>query len=265
MHIRTLDAVDKKHRLEVGGKAAVLGELLQAKHRVPPGFVITTLSEQKLTPTLSKAILTQYDKLGLDHVAVRSSGAAEDGQDQSWAGQFATFLHVQRDALLDAVHACWVSADAARVAAYANGARIGGLAVLIQKMVHSDIAGVAFSINPITHAAGEVMIEAVYGLGELLVQGLATPDNYCTDKATGRLLQAEIAERPTLLTFEGGRTIEIAVTLHLQRKPTLSAAHLKELTALVRRIEAHYGFPVDIEWAYEDDQLYLLQARPITA
>lgn len=264
MHVRTLSDVTRAHTPEVGGKAASLGELLRAKHRVPNGFVVTTHTEQRLTPAVSKDILKHFDNLGAKRVAVRSSGVNEDGQARSWAGQFATFLHIDREGLLDAVRACWVSADAARVAAYANGTALGGMAVLVQQMVDSDIAGVAFSIHPITGNDSQVMIEAVYGLGELLVQGLATPDNYVTDKATGKLLEATVAEKMTMLTYQNGHTIEIGVEDERQNQSTLSAKQLTELTRLVRDIEKHYGFPVDIEWAYEGNQLYLLQARPIT-
>ncbi len=264
MHIRNLSDVTQAHANEVGRKAAALGELLHANHRVPTGFVVTTGAEQRLTPVLSKAILEHFDDLKLQRAAVRSSGASEDGAEQSWAGQFATFLHVARSGVLDAIRSCWVSADAARVAAYANGARIGGMAVLVQQMVHSQTAGVAFSVNPVSGDKTQIMVEAVYGLGELLVQGLSTPDNYLIDKATGKVLESDIAEKLTLLTYQNGHTIEIGVPDAQQNSAALSSAQLQEITQLVRSVENHYGFPVDIEWAYENDLLYLLQARPIT-
>ena len=264
MYVRKLSDVTQTHADGVGRKAAALGELLQAKYRVPDGFVITTRAEQRMTPELAKAILKHFDDLGLTRAAVRSSGVSEDGVDQSWAGQFATFLHVERGGLLGAIRACWVSADAARVAAYANGAKVGGLAVLVQQMVHSRVAGVAFSVNPVTGDQSQVMVEAVYGLGELLVQGLSTPDNYVLDKATSQVLQTEIAEKLTMLTFARGHTIEIGVPEVQQNQPALSDKELHEVAKLVQDVEAHYGFPVDIEWAYEGSELYLLQARPIT-
>ncbi len=264
MYVSNLSDVTQAHASEVGRKAAALGELLRAGHRVPAGFVVTTKAEQRLTPAVSKAVLQHFDSLKFERAAVRSSGASEDGKDQSWAGQFATFLHVERSGVLEAIRSCWVSADAARVAAYANGARIGGMAVLVQQMVHSQTAGVAFSVNPVTGNQSQIMVEAVYGLGELLVQGLSTPDNYLLDKATGQALQSDIAEKLTLLTYQNGHTIEIGVPDAQQKSSALSSAQLRELAQLVRDIEDYYGFPVDIEWAYEDDLLYLLQARPIT-
>src|SRR5439155_23627420 len=125
-------------------------------------------------------------------------------------------------------------------------------------------AGVAFSLNPITNNQNEIMIEAVHGLGELLVQGLATPDNYILDKQSGRVLESDIANKLNMLSFKNGKTDEIRVPTHSQNTPALDPHQLQQLAGLVRSVEAHYGFPVDIEWAFEQCQLYLLQARPIT-
>lgn len=258
--IRILDAVSMRDVAAVGGKAASLGELLQAGFRVCKGFIVTA-DETRLTPKLTAQIYEAFDQLGLTRVAVRSSGVSEDAKDQSWAGQFATFLHVDRDGLLQAIQACWDSAKADRVQAYGKPA---ALAVLVQQMVHSDTSGVAFSVNPITANQTEVMIEAVYGLCETLVQGIATPDNYLLTKSDGRLVEQGIATKTTQLTYAQGQTVEQPVEPSKQNLPALAPKQLTEIVALVRRIEQHYGFPVDIEWSYQDAQLYLLQARPIT-
>jgi phosphoenolpyruvate synthase/pyruvate phosphate dikinase len=261
MSVRKLQHVTAKHGKSAGGKAASLGELAQAGHPVPPGFVVTA-DVRGLSAELASEILQTYDDMQLGRVAVRSSGVGEDGQEQSWAGQFATLLHVGRPGLLAAVQACWDSANAVHVAAYANGAVLD-LAVLVQQMIHADIAGVAFSANPVTGDRQQVMVEAVYGLGELLVQGLATPDNYLLNK-DGDLLEQTIATKPTYLAFADGATTELAVATERQNAPALNPAQLRELTALISAIESHYNYPVDIEWAYQNGQLYLLQARPIT-
>lgn len=244
----------------VGGKAASLGELLQGGFRVPKGFVVAA-GAKSLSPGLIQQIDAIFGKLGLARVAVRSSGISEDGKKQSWAGQFATFLHVDRAGLFKAIQACWDSAKAERVAAYGQAA---ALAVLVQEMVDAETSGVAFSINPVTGNKDEIMIEAVYGLCEPLVQGLATPDNYVVAKDAGTLISQAIASKPTMLTYQNGATTGVAVGLDTQNQPAVSNKQLVEIASLVRRIEQHYGFPVDIEWSYQDDQLYLLQARPIT-
>jgi phosphoenolpyruvate synthase/pyruvate phosphate dikinase len=253
-HLKDIRAADRQ---TAGGKAASLGELAAAGHPVPNGFVVLA-SDEPLNP---EDILRAYDGLALGNVAVRSSGIGEDGQNQSWAGQFATLLHVQRDGLLGAVQACLDSAKAARVQAYGNAL---ALAVLVQQMIHSQTAGVAFSSNPITGDRDEIMIEAVYGLGELLVQGTVTPDNYLLTHA-GQLIEQDIAHKPILLTYENGATTELAVDPARQHQPALSSNQLRDIVRMVTRIEAHYDYPVDVEWAYDQTgRLHLLQARPIT-
>jgi rifampicin phosphotransferase len=240
-----------------GGKAASLGELAAAGHPVPDGFVVLATSE----PVNAADILRLYDELNMGNVAVRSSGIGEDGQSQSWAGQFATLLHVQRDGLFDAIHMCLDSANAARVQSYGNAQ---ALAVLVQHMVHSQTAGVAFSCNPINGNRDEIMIEAVYGLGELLVQGTVTPDNYLLTR-TGQLIEQDIAHKPHLLTYEHGATIAVAVDPARQNEPTVNTRQLRAIARMVTSIESHYGYPVDVEWAFDQAGiLHLLQARPIT-
>jgi rifampicin phosphotransferase len=254
-HLKDIRAADLHL---AGGKAASLGELAYVGHPVPTGFVV--LADKTM---FDEEILRAYDDLELSNVAVRSSGIGEDGGEQSWAGQFTTLLHVQRDNLLDAVQACIDSANNARAKAYAGGATFD-IAVLVQQMIHSEIAGVAFSANPVTRDRSHIMIEAVYGLGELLVQGTATPDLYLLDK-NGRILKQEITHKPTFLTYHQGATIETDVPKHKQGESALSLRQLNEIADMVTHIEDHYGYPVDVEWAYgETGQLYLLQARPIT-
>jgi phosphoenolpyruvate synthase/pyruvate phosphate dikinase len=262
MSVRHLHSIRGSHLPSVGGKAASLGDMLAAGHPVPPAFVITA-DEAILSPTLSSDILKAYDVLGSRHVAVRSSGIGEDGAEQSWAGQFATILHVDRNGLLDAVRECWNSANSLRVAHYAHGISID-LAVLVQHMVHSDVAGVAFSANPITGNRDEIVVEAVYGLGELLVQGIVTPDNFVLSKHTGDIILQDIATKEVKLAYAGNQIAEVPIAVEAQNIPALEPHQLQKIAQLTREIEAYYGYPVDIEWAFEQGALYLLQARPIT-
>lgn len=258
MSVRHLSDIRAADVPIAGGKAASLGELMFIGHQVPAGFVVLAGSG-----VFDEELLRAYDQLELENVAVRSSGINEDSKDQSWAGQFATMLHVTRDGLCQAVQACIDSAQSARAKAYAAGAGFD-LAVLVQQMIHSQVAGVAFSANPVTGNRDEVVIEAVYGLGELLVQGTATPDSYIANKH-GDVLDIDIATKPTFLTYGQGATIEAAVPPHKQDEPALSRGQVKEIVRVVASIEDYYGFPVDVEWAYgTTGQLYVLQARPIT-
>lgn len=223
----------------VGGKAKALGKLMRAGFNVPGGFVVTTKASTDLKPVLEK-----FDLLRADKVAVRSSAVAEDGANDAWAGQMDTFLNVTRDKLLDKIQACFESAKSDRAQAYAKEKNInaGKVAVIVQKMVPAEISGVAFSAHPVTGSLNQIVIEAVKGLGEKLVSGTATPDTYVMDKKNQSLIEK-----------------------HLPRKEQhLPEAKLQELSQVVMKIEELFGFPVDVEWAYSNGQLFILQSRPIT-
>src|SRR5215216_3213331 len=230
---------------ELGAKAANLARLASARFPVPPGFVVTPAAEEHLGE-MSAQILEAAAGLGVERFAVRSSGTAEDLEGVSFAGQYETLLDVRVDELPAAVGRVFDSASASRVAAYRE-ARAGptgesaapSMAVLVQVMVEADASGVAFSANPVTGERGEVVITTARGLGERLVSGEAVGDEWVVqgDEASCR------RER------EGAITAEQAILI----------------AELARRVEEHFGSPQDIEWAISGDELYLLQARPMTA
>src|SRR4029079_3327781 len=135
--------------------------------------------------------------------------------------------HVERDGLIEAIQACWQSAQAARVQAYGTA---GQLAVLVQHMVDSVTSGVTFSVNPVTGNRDEVMIEAIYGLCEPLVQGIATPDNYILDQRTGRVPAQDIARKSSQLGYRQGRISETPILGTAQTQPALLPEQLDEVT-----------------------------------
>ena len=221
-----------------GGKAAALAKLINAGFNVPAGFVVTTAGQD------AKAkILAEFDRLGAKKVAVRSSAVAEDGSKDAWAGQLDTFLDITRDKLMEKVAACFDSAKSDRAKAYAAQKKIssGDVAVIVQEMVPSDISGVAFSAHPVTNNRGQVVIEAVKGLGEDLVSGRTTPDTYIVDKSSDTVLER-----------------------HLVATRVLDEKQIKTLSETVQRIEMIFSFPVDVEWAFANGELFILQSRPIT-
>src|SRR5215216_1502369 len=230
---------------ELGAKAANLARLASARFPVPPGFVVTPAAEEHLGE-MSAQILEAAAGLGAQRFAVRSSGSAEDLEGASFAGQYETLLDVRVDELPAAVGRVFDSASTSRVAVYRE-ARTGAagesaapsMAVLVQVMVEADASGVAFSANPVTGERGEVVITTARGLGERLVSGEAVGDEWVVqgDEASCR------RER------EGAITAEQAILI----------------AELARRVEEHFGSPQDIEWAISGDELYLLQARPMTA
>ncbi|WP_448005494.1 PEP/pyruvate-binding domain-containing protein [Agromyces bauzanensis] len=237
----SLDDPDGVEPALVGNKAATLAVLRRSGFDVPPGVVVPVTVPASGVDELPAAVRTALANLpgvlGADAWAVRSSGTAEDGEQASFAGQFLTLLDVGTDALSDAVVACRRSAGADRVAAYRGEHGAGRLAVLIQPMVHADAAGVAFSMDPVTGRIG-VVIEAVAGLGERLVSGEITPERWRVDPDGS----TDPPRGATVLTVEQATAI----------------------ADLARRVAAHLGRPQDIEWAYADGALRLLQARPIT-
>jgi len=181
-------------------------------------------------------------------LAVRSSALAEDAADASFAGQHDTFLDVRGElALLESIKRCWASLWTARALSYRARLRPNdphaALAVVVQRMVPADCAGVAFTINPLT-GSDEIVLEATPGLGERLVAGRVAPDRYRVNRRTWQILEAS--------PLHPGRAV-------------LNPAQIAGLARLAARVEDHFGSPQDIEWACSDGQIYLLQSRPVTA
>jgi phosphohistidine swiveling domain-containing protein len=231
-----LEKLEGGDTLLAGAKAANLAQLMRSGFPVPAGFVV-------IGEASPERILVAARALGDVPLAVRSSAAAEDLADASFAGQYESFLDVRGDAsLLDAVRRCRESTHTARVDHY-RIARAGTaddrIAVLVQRMLDAEAAGVAFTANPVTGARGEVMITAARGLGERVVAGEAVGDEWVVDVAGARRR----------------RLVEGAI----------DARRAGEIAELARRVEAHFNVPQDIEWAVADGQLSLLQARPMTA
>lgn len=245
-----------------GGKAAALASLMAAGAPVPAGFVVPAGTTHASVDARQTDILASFDALDARFVAVRSSAVAEDGTHASWAGQLETVLGVTRTTLIDAIHACLNSATSDHATAYAKLHHSAGeVAVIVQQLVQARVAGVMFTANPVTGDTNQLCVEAVAGLGETLVQGLATPESWTLAKQEGNVLSHSNPFQPTQLIIESSGTREVPNTLEA---PYLSAQKLSELVGLGATIEQHFGRPQDIEWVLEDNQLYILQSRPIT-
>lgn len=266
--------IGKNDVASVGGKGASLGEMTQAGIHVPPGFVLTTEAYRQyhggnqLPQELIDEIKQNFVELGLKTVAVRSSAIAEDSADGSWAGQFETILNVTIDNLVEAIYSCWRSAKNSSVHDYAARNNVAeenlALGVVIQKMVSSDVSGVLFTRNPVTGDENQIMIEACWGLGEMLVQGTITPDNYIVDKDNLSSIEKMISRQEKMMINSSDGTSVVDVEMNIQADQKLSDYMIAELCDIATAIETHYGTPQDIEWAIEDGNLYILQSRPIT-
>jgi pyruvate,water dikinase len=219
---------------------------------------------------IAKEITGAYSKLGDSLVvAVRSSATAEDLPDASFAGQQDTFLNIKGDEpLLEAVHKCWASLYGARAIYYRAKQgfddRSVDIAVVVQQLVYSEKAGVLFTSHPVT---GEptTIIEGSWGLGEAVVSGSVSPDNYVFDQRTSRVVDRYIANKLIEILPDGDHgTIEVAVDKDRQDIPVLDDRQVVELARFGKVAEDHYGNPQDIEWGIVGDTIYILQSRPIT-
>jgi pyruvate,water dikinase len=222
---------------------------------------------------MANAITEAYQQLGQGSsaaVAVRSSATAEDLPTASFAGQQDTFLNVRGEgALLAAIKQCWASLWTARAIAYRLRQGIApasvSLAVVVQMLVSAESAGILFTANPINGARDQLLINATWGLGEAVVGGQVTPDTVIVDKAQHTIISRETAAKTVMTVRTAAGTAEIAVPDALQRAPALDDATAIELARFGAQIEAHYGRPMDVEWALADGAIAILQARPITA
>jgi pyruvate,water dikinase len=304
-----------------GGKAANLGELVQAGFPVPQGFAVTTTAYERfvehnhlnqaiasmlqMTPgngetvraafeaapipeEIKQHILTAYHELGegpvagepqtssleqqATPVAVRSSATAEDLPGAAFAGQQDTFLNViGDDQLLEAVRRCWASLWTDRAISYRNRQGIDQLtvklAVVVQRMVTAEMAGVMFTANPVTGTRDEIHVDASPGLGEAVVSGLVTPDHFVLRrKPLGwRITERSAGKREVLIRArEGGGTEQFSNPAP-GKQASIPDRSLYRLAGLGAAIQRHFGRPQDIEWAWADDKVYILQARPMTA
>jgi pyruvate,water dikinase len=224
----------------------------------------------KMPSGLQAEIERAYGKLGgSSAVAVRSSATAEDLPEASFAGQQATFLNVvgKKDVVV-AVQKAWASLFEARAIFYRVNQGFDhfkvGIAVPVQKMVQSTVSGVMFSINPITNDPDTVVIEAIWGLGENIVQGTVTPDHYEVSKKNWAVVQKRLAPQQIEMVRKGDTTKNYPVPSSRHDRLKLTDKQIVELAKLGDKLHQHYNKPQDSEWAMEDDTLFLVQTRPIT-
>lgn len=215
-------------------------------------------------------VVKNFILLEAPHVAVRSSATSEDAIAASWAGQLESYLNTTERTMLKHMRRCWASLFTPRAIAYRHEKGLHekkiSVAVVVQKMVASDSAGIAFSVHPVTEDMNQLLAEAAFGLGEPIVSGSITPDSYIVGKEPRRIIQINIAEKKQALVrsadAEGNELVAIEGPKVYEQ--VLGNARILELADLVVAIEKHYGFPCDVEWALENGKFYILQSRPIT-
>jgi pyruvate, water dikinase len=276
----------------VGGKNAHLGDLLRAGFPVPPGFAITALAfdrvvragddraalvAREMPSEVASELATAYAALGRrvgrdePPVAVRSSAVAEDAVDASFAGVQDTYLWLSGlEEVLRGVRRCWASyfnPEATAYRAQHADARTG-MSVAVQFMVDARVAGVMFTLNPVSGDPSSIAIEASYGLGTTVVGGEVTPDSYLVSKVTREVVRSVVgAKEIECVAAESGDGTElIGVDSDRRARLCLEPAEIASLVELARRVEAHYGRHQDLEWAIDRrlGEVFLLQSRPET-
>ncbi|KPU63246.1 phosphoenolpyruvate synthase [Thermococcus sp. EP1] len=212
------------------------------------------------------------------YVAVRSSATAEDLPEASFAGQQETYLDVVGvDDVKEKVKKCWASLWTARATFYRAKQGFDHskvyLSAVVQKMVNSETSGVMFTANPVTSDRSEIMINAAWGLGEAVVSGAVSPDEYIVEKGTWKIKEKFIAKKEIMIVRDpetGKGTVKVSTAEYLGpeyvEKQVLTDEQIIEVAQIGAKIEEHYGWPQDIEWAYDKDdgKLYIVQSRPVT-
>lgn len=257
---------------KVGGKAASLNALIQNNLSVPRGFVVSAdaflNADQPLSHQIISGINKAFQDLNVNRVAVRSSALGEDAQNASWAGQLETHLNVTQADLLTAILSCWRSVRSAHAQEYFKLNSIPksmqSVAVIVQEMVDSDISGVAFTVNPISQDTQEFVVEAIFGLGELLVGAEVIPETVYINRNSGHVNKRESHEQIELLKWGDNSTQRLGLSSHQKANAILKPRHIHTLIGAIKTIDELSNSPQDIEWAFADNKLYILQSRPIT-
>lgn len=239
------------------------------------GEIRDAITSSKFPDSFAQKVMHAYKGLGdeLAYVAVRSSATAEDLAGASFAGQYDTYLDVRGEkALLDAIRRCWASMWTARVTVYRHNKGFDhdtiGIAVVIQKMIEPDVAGVMFVGNPFNARADEIVINASWGLGEMVVSGSVTPDEYIIDREMLSIKRKSLGSKELRVVRDhktGNGTVQESVPDTLQGQYTLSDDQASALAEMGRKVTIYYeGLPQDIEWALSGGSFFLLQSRPVT-
>ena len=227
-----------------------------------------------MPPELVTEIKAAYAKLGGGLVAVRSSATAEDLPEASFAGQQSTYLNIgDEKGVIAAVHSCWASLFEARAVFYREKQGFDhfkvGIAVPVQRMVQSEASGVMFTVEPVTSVTNEIVIEAIYGLGEAIVSGEENPDLYIVDKESLSIISKKMSRQDRQLIINPDRSGEktniwVEVSASTRSLQKISDQDITALAGVGKQIEKHYGVPQDIEWAKEGKEIFIVQTRPVT-
>jgi pyruvate,water dikinase len=276
----------------VGGKGLNIIKLVKIGGiDVPKGFIISTLAfeeflesnkikikknvkenilKSEFSENLKKEILGIYNQIFKpeDALIVRSSSTLEDIKKTSFAGQFESYLNVREfNNLLHYVKKCWCSAFSERVSSYLKAMKVKkkiSMAVIVQKLVNADSAGVMFTINPIPKDKNQILIESNFGLGPTVVSGLVTPDSFIVDKNSLIIVDKNLGSKKIMAITEERGIENIQVSEEKRKKYSLDDEQVIKLAELGKFIEKKLNYPQDVEWSIEKGKIFITQTRPVT-
>ena len=238
-------------------------KLMEASEKIK-----TAILQADMPKELTEEIKEFYLELSGEndkYVAVRSSATAEDLPEASFAGQQESFLEIKGwKSVVSHVQKCWASLFTARAIFYREENKFShlkvGIAVPVQLMCQSDVSGIMFTVNPVTNNQDEVSVEAAYGLGQPIVSGEITPDQYVVSKKSKKITNRTVVSQDWQLTIEGKTNI----SAKFKKKQKLTNSQIVELAKIGMKIEEHYGRPQDIEYGIEKGRILIVQSRPVT-
>lgn len=244
------------------------------------------INDTPVPKELADIFMKEFKQLNCKYVAVRSSATAEDSAIASWAGELETYLNTSSVNLIDNIKNCWSSLFTPRALFYAFEKKVitlgqqkkiraktckklahcypVGVAVVVQKMIQSDISGICFTAHPVTKDLDQMVIETGWGLGEAIVGGKITPDTYIIDKKSWIIIDSNISDQEMMIVKSGSGVKETNVSKRSQSIQKLANKQIIKLAKLCQKIEEHYKHPQDIEFAIKDSKIYITQSRPIT-
>jgi len=227
------------------------------------------IEQADIPPEIGRSIRREMDGLAAEAVAVRSSATAEDSAAAAWAGQLKSYLNVDNSEVVRSIKECWGSLFSEQALHYRLALKSSphlSLAVVVQKMIPANASGIAFSLDPVSQSDEAVVIEAGPGLGEAVVGGWITPDKYTVAKQEPRLLNQKINKQTkALYPLAGGSTEWRHIPEAVGANSILNKIEIIDLAASIVSIEQLFGYPVDVEWARDQDGFHITQARPVTA
>ena len=228
------------------------------------------LHDQAFPLDIAQEIKKAFKKLDSVYVAVRSSATAEDSSIASWAGELESYLNVKEENLLKAVKKCWSSLFTPRAIFYRFENNLQdknvNVAVVIQKMIQSEVSGITFTVHPVTEDKNQMIIEAGWGLGEAIVSGAITPDSYVINKKTWSIIDINVNRQEKELVRDKKKksTLWKNIPADKQKRQKLNEEEILQLAKICQKLEEHYQKPQDIEWAKDGNKFHIVQSRPIT-